>query len=104
MDYRVVITDKAKSQLDDYVRYIAVDLKNPDAARAILGDAEETKNELSLVAGSLQVCDNPRLKEYEYRKILFRRHRYLMLYRLVGSTAVVDAIYHQLQDYENIIE
>ncbi len=103
MDYNVVITDKAKSQLDDYVRYIAVDLKNPDAARAVLGDAEETKNELSLVAGSLQICDNPKLKEYGYRKILFRRHRYLMLYRLVGVTAVVDAIYHQLQDYENLI-
>ncbi len=25
-----------------------------------------------------------------------------MLYRIEGTTAYVDAIYHQLQDYENI--
>ena len=32
----------------------------------------------------------------------FLRHRYLMLCRVEGHTAYVDAIYHQLQDYENI--
>lgn len=29
-------------------------------------------------------------------------HCYLMHYRIEGRTAYVDAIYHQLQDYENI--
>lgn len=31
----------------------------------------------------------------------FLRHRYVMLYRTDGANAYVDAIYHQLQDYEN---
>ena len=29
-------------------------------------------------------------------------HRYLMLYHIDEKTVYVDAIYHQLQDYENI--
>lgn len=42
------------------------------------------------------------LKSDGYRAIHFMRHRYLMLYRIEGATVYVDAIYHQLQDYENI--
>ena len=41
------------------------------------------------------------LKKHGYHIIHFMRHRYLMLYRIEGTIAYVDAIYHQLQDYEN---
>ena len=37
-----------------------------------------------------------------YRKILFLSHDYLFIYRVIGSTAYVEATYHQLQDYENL--
>ena len=36
----------------------------------------------------------------DYLQYNFMRHRYLMLYRIEGATAYVDAIYHQLQNYE----
>lgn len=45
--------------------------------------------------------DYPWLRTNGYRVVHFMRHRYLMLYRIEGTTAYVDAIYHQLQDYEN---
>ncbi len=46
----------------------------------------------------------PQLKKNGYHLINFLRHRYLMLYRIEGKTAYVDAIYHQFQDYENILQ
>ena len=64
-------------------------------------DALETANRLESVAGSLEPCGHPKLKEYGYYPIFFSRHRYVMLYRIEGSNAYVDAVYHELQDYQN---
>ena len=36
------------------------------------------------------------------RKMLFTRHRYLWLYRIEGDTVQIMAMYHELQDYENL--
>ena len=52
-------------------------------------------------AGNLKLCTHPQLKKRGYHIIHFMRHCYLVLYRIEGTTAYVDAIYHQLQDYEN---
>ncbi len=46
------------------------------------------------------MCDNPRLREPEYRRINFLNHRYFMMYRVVGDMVFVDNIFHELQDYE----
>ena len=56
---------------------------------------------LKHVAGSLKLCDNPRLRQLEYRCINFLNHRYFMLYRIVDNVVFVDNIFHELQDYEN---
>ncbi|MCD8323974.1 MAG: type II toxin-antitoxin system RelE/ParE family toxin [Clostridiales bacterium] len=81
--------------------YICYTLLNEDADQSVLRDARETREQLSIVAANLQYCRNPRLRALEYRAITFRRHRYVMLYRIVGNEVYVEAIYHQLQDYEN---
>ena len=100
--YEVIITPKALSQLENYIDYIQYTLLNDQAARSVWQDAMETRRELSLTAGSLKPCSHPRLKQLGYHSISFRRHRYIMLYRINGKSAYVDAIYHQLQDYENL--
>lgn len=53
------------------------------------------------VAGSLKICDNPKLRELGYHRINFLSHRYFMLYRIENDTVYVDNIFHELQDYEN---
>lgn len=100
--FDVIISPKALSQLNDYIDYLQYTLLNDQAANNVWQDALETRNRLSKIAGSLKFCINPQLKKNGYRVIHFMRHRYLMLYRIEGSTAYVDAIYHQLQDYEHI--
>ena len=99
--YDVIISPKALSQLEEYIDYIQYTLLNDQAAKAVWDDALETRDELAKVAGSLKPCDNKTLQNPGYRKINFLQHRYLMIYRVEDTTAYVEAIYHQLQDYEN---
>ena len=101
MEYKVVITSDAEEDLDEFIRYLLFDKKSQQAASNLLNDFEVTKQNLSRVAGSLKLCDNPRLKELGYRRINFLSHRYFMLYRLEDNIAIVDNIFHELQDYEN---
>lgn len=99
--FDVIISPKALSQLNEYVDYIQHTLLNQQAAESVWQDAIETGNLLSKVGGSLALCGNPTLHRLGYRCIAFKKHRYAMLYRVDGSTAYVDAIYHLQQDYEN---
>ena len=99
--YDVIISPKALSQLESYIEYIQYTLLNEQAAKAVWDDAMDTRDELAEVGGSLKLCDNKKLQNLGYHRINFLHHRYLMLYRLDGTTVYVEAIYHQLQDYEN---
>ena len=99
--YNVIISPKALSQLRSYIDYMQYTLLNDQAAHSVWKDGMETRHRLSKVAGSLKYCNHSQLKEYGYRAINFKHHRYTMLYRIDGMNVYVDAIYHQLQDYEN---
>jgi len=103
MEYKVVITSDAEEDLDRFIRYLLFVKQNPQAATNVLNDFEETKQSLSAIASSLQLCDNPHLNALGYRKIHFQVHRYFMLYRIENDLAIVDNIFHELQDYENKI-
>ena len=65
-----------------------------------MNDYDATIETLRRVAGSLKYCDNPKLRQLEYRRINFLNHRYFILYRIVDSVVFVDNIFHELQDYE----
>ena len=101
MVYNMVVTADAEEDLNRYIRYLIFDKGSDQAARNVLNDFEATVESLKIVAGSLKLCDNPRLKELGYRRINFHSHRYFMLYRLEGNDVFVDNIFHELQDYEN---
>ena len=100
--FDVIISPKALSQLNSYIDYLQYTLLNDQAAYNMWQDALETRNHLSEVANSLKFCSHPELKKSGYRSINFMRHRYIMLYRIEDTVVYVEAIYHQLQDYENI--
>lgn len=101
MDYRVVVTKDAEEDLNRYVKFLIFEKKSMQAAQNVLDDYDATLERLRYVAGSLKFCDNPRLRQLEYRRINFSNHRYFMLYRIVDNVVFVDNIFHELQDYEN---
>ena len=101
MAYKVVITTDAEQDLNRFIYYLINEKKSRQVAINVLNDFEQTVQELATVAGSLKLCDNPRLYELGYRRINFRSHKYFMLYRIQKKTVVIDRIFHDLQDYEN---
>ena len=101
MDYKVVLTRGAEKDLDRFITYLLFEKKSEQAAGNVLDDFEETKRILTYVAGSLKLCDHPRLRESGYRRINFLSHRYFMLYRIENDTVYIYVIFHELHDYEN---
>lgn len=100
MDYRVVITSDAEEDLDKFIKYLLFEKESPQAAQNVLNDFDATKESLKHVAGSLKLCDNPRLRKSGYRRINFLNHRYFMMYRIEDDVVYIDNIFHELQDYE----
>ena len=103
MTYKVVVTRDAEEDLDNFIKYLITEKMNSQAAENVLDDYDATIESLKHVAGSLKLCDNPKLRQLEYRRINFLNHRYFMLYRIVDQIVFVDNIFHELQDYENKI-
>ncbi len=101
MDYKVVVTSDAEKDLDQFIQYLLFEKKSFQAAQNVLNDFEATKKSLAQVAGSLKLCENPRLQMLGYRRINFLLHRYFMLYRIEENIVFIDNVFHELQDYEN---
>ena len=94
--WRVVVSDDVQDDLDNFVYYLLVEKLNRQAAKAVLDDYDETIEELSKVAGILRPLEDLDLRDY--RKIRLRRHNYYLLYRICGDLAIVDRMFHDLQD------
>lgn len=101
MAYNVVVTAEAAADLERFILYLLIDKGNEQAAKNVMDDFDETIQTLKYVAGNLKLCENPKLRELGYRRMNFIRHRYFIMYRLEGNMAIVDNVFHELQDYEN---
>lgn len=102
VSYKVIISPKALSQLEQCVDYVHYKLKNRIAAESILRDVQRTRQELQAVAASLKLCEHPQLRMAGYRAIRLRQHDYVMLYRIENTAAFIEGFYHLTQDYENL--
>ncbi|HBI62907.1 MAG TPA: type II toxin-antitoxin system RelE/ParE family toxin [Lachnospiraceae bacterium] len=104
MEFKVVLSRQAQIDFRNITHYLLYDLRNEQAAISVTNDMEHTIEQLSYMAGGLKLCDDPRLRDLGYRTIHFKRHNYFMLYRIQDDTVYVDAIYHDLQNYEDDLQ
>lgn len=104
MLYNVEITSKAQEDFDYIINYIITELKNPQAANNLIDDFIDTIDKLKIVAGSLKNLENVKFKAIGYKRINFQYHSYFMLYRVIDNTAIIDAVFHNLQDFESKIK
>lgn len=103
MQFNVELSELAEKQYDTILSYISNVLKNLQALESIMDDFDDTIGSLERVADTLGFCKSKRLKEMGLRKIGFARHRYLLVYRIKGNQVIVEGMYHELQDYENLM-
>ena len=101
MVYDVIVTDNAKEDFDNHLAYLLYNLKNEQAYNNLLNDYDETIEELSGCAGSLNYCLDPDLAAEGYKSINFVHLKYYMLYRIEGNLAIVEAIRNNRQDPKN---
>lgn len=104
MEYDVVLSVQAQTHFREIINYLLYELQNQQAAASIADDFDNTIARLSHVAGSLKFCNDSVLRDKGYRTIHFRKHRYLMVYTVDGDRAYVEDIYHDLQDYESVLQ
>lgn len=96
MDYKIVITTDAENDLDYFNGYLIQVKKNIQARQYVLNDFDAAKESLKMVADSLKLCDNPRLRQFGYRRINFLYDKYFMLYRIEEDIVIQDNIFHDL--------
>lgn len=101
--WKVIVTADAKDDLDNFVYYLLVEKMNSQAASAVLDDYDKTIDKLSEVAGRLKYLEDPELADIGYRKIRLKSHNYYLIYRVVGDTAVVYRMFHDLQDLDQAL-
>lgn len=98
----VNVSDQASEQLERIIDYIQITLHNPQAAGSLRYDFYLTANSLVRLPNAGRLCRHPVLNHLEHRIISLRRHQYNLIYHTEDTTVFIDAVYHQLQDYENI--
>ena len=101
MTYKIVPAEPFEQEYDKIIRYLVEDLGSPDAARSLLNSMEEVRQSLA---------DNPLLhavsrkripESLELRECLVRN--YVVVYRVANDVVFLEHIFHQRQDFENLL-
>ena len=100
----VIISRYAQEQLRKYGSYLKYEKMNSQAADALMDDVIQTQHRLLNVAASLSYLKDRDLRMLGYKKIRLKKHRYLFIFRIQNDVAYIDAMYHELQDYENLFK
>lgn len=104
MEYKIVLTQDAEEDLEKFILYLLIEKQSEQAATNLLNDFEATQNQLKYSAEALNYCKHPKLKRMGYRRINFISHHYFILYRVINHIVFIDHIFHNLQDYENMLQ
>ena len=104
MGYSIVVSEYAEANFRNYLDYVTYNLENFQAALSILRDYDDAIERLLVVADGSKLVEDEALAKMGYRTLHLKRHRLFLVYRISEGTIYVDAIFHSLQDYENIFK
>ena len=104
MVYKVSLTDKAKSDLDGIIRYIAEELLNSEAAANLLADFVKQKNNLKDSPYMYPVCNDLNLQQKGYHRFLFYK-KYGALYSINDTEKVINIlhVFYAKRDYAKLV-
>lgn len=106
MGFKVEITDSAKAELDDIVKYFVEELSNTISAGKLLDDFYEQKSYLNDNPYMFPLCPIIRLQQKGYRRFLFMKN-YVALYLIEDTdnkkTVTIMHIFYAKRDYEKLV-
>lgn len=101
MACKVLVTDEARGNLESAVAYVADALAQPNAAASILIDFDAMVDRLASFPEMFPTSSEPRLAMLGFRKASF--NSYVALYKVAGECVVIGHVFHQTQDYANLV-
>ena len=104
MVFDVIISRYAQEQLREYGSYLMYEKMNSQAADALMDDVIQVVRIGKARRAKLNYLRDRDLRTLGYKKIRLRKHRYLFIFRIQNDVAYIDAMYHELQDYENLFK
>lgn len=103
MQFNVEISELAEEQYNSILDYLANVKNNPQAVNGVIDDFDYAIEQLETMPDTFGFCQDKRLRSMGFHKLHFNSHRYLFVYRINGSSVIIEGMYHELQDYENAI-
>jgi plasmid stabilization system protein ParE len=101
--YKLTVTELADADLDEIVRYIAVELAAPAAATALLDKIVEAYDRLRANPRICELSRDSRLRSEGYRRTVIKN--YIMLYKVFDESeeVVVYRFFYGGRDYAKLI-
>lgn len=99
MTYKLIVSERAEEHIDSIIGYVAVELSNPTAAKAIIDDIEKAYSKLEYMADSFALCQDPYLSQRGYRKYILDEHDYVILYKFEKKKVYISDVFHMKEDY-----
>lgn len=78
--YEVVLTEKAKNEIDDIYNYISKSLMAEKSANNLINKLEESILRLEIMPKSCSLVESYKSRKYMYRKLVI--NNYVALYRI----------------------
>lgn len=102
--YKVIVAPEAEGQMKRYLAYILFVFQREDAYESVKADYRKTLKRLGDIAGSIEDPPDKKLADRGLKKITFKSHDYVMLFRVKDDTAEVAKIFHTREDYQNKLD
>lgn len=99
--YTLEYTEVFNEELAEAVRYIAHELRNPDAAARLLGRTEDAIRERLFAPESFESIPTAREREHPYYRISVGN--YVVLYCVIGSVMDVRRFVYDPSDWRSTI-
>jgi addiction module RelE/StbE family toxin len=103
MVYKLVVSKDAHRDIDEITSYIALELKNAQAAIAFLDDVEKSYRNVAENPFMYSLCNDERLRKDGYRKTAIKH--YLVLYRVdeAANTVFIVRVVYGARDYSRLL-
>jgi plasmid stabilization system protein ParE len=94
LGFRVKITDFALADAEEYVEYIRIKGRKPEAAERWFRGLVEAIYSLEQNPGRCPVIPEQREFEFEVRHLIYRSHRLIFAIDSAGKAVTVFRVYH----------
>lgn len=101
MEYSLLVTDSFKRDVAHAIGYLTDELGSPLAARKLIGAIDGALDSIRSMPEIHAVSTKSRLCNREIRERLVAN--YVIAYRIDGASVVALRLFHQIQDFEQLI-